>query len=219
MSQNYVFRFYSPRPLLTPERVTALLQSFASKGFRVTNYMAGGAVQHISAEEAFQPDKIIAADGSCLVSLSATGFPGYTRFLFQTYAPEARGAQANLAIDEDVFETDSPRFSGYLLELAKIVNLHLPIFFGWGDHDIRLDQVEDGLRFDRIGALAWANLFGPEMVRRIGVEQLRALPIHQVQVFKQGVLCLLTPAPGQPLSAAQADQIEAQWPGCILPPA
>jgi hypothetical protein len=80
-----------------------------------------------------------------------------------------------------------------------------------------LERLEDHLRFDRIGALAWANLFGPEMVRRIGAEHLRALPIHQVQVFRQGVLCLLTPAPGQPLSAVQVDQIEAQWPGCMLP--
>jgi hypothetical protein len=217
MSQHYAFRLYSPRPVLTRERVGALLRGFASNGFRVTNYSFGGTVQHVPADAVFEPEKVIATDGSCLVSLNKTDAAGYTRFLFQAYAPEAKGAQANLAVDEDIFDANPTVVGSWLLELAKIVNLHLPIFFGWGDHEIRLEQLEDGLRFDRIGALAWANLFGPEMVRRIGVEQLRALPIHQVQVFKQGALCLLTPIPGQPLTVVQADQIEAQWPGCRLP--
>lgn len=217
MSQHYIFKFYSPRPLLEQGQVGTLLHGFVARGFRVTSYVAAGQIQHVPGVAALEPDKIIAADGSCLVSLTAADATGHTRFLFQTYAPEAKGAQANLAIDEDVFDADPARLGLHLLELAKIVNLHLSAFWGWGDHEIRVEQLEDGLRFDRIGALAWANLFGPEMVRRIGVERLRALPAHQVQVFKQGVLCLLTPAPGQPLSMDQMQQIEAQWPGCMLP--
>ena len=217
MGQSYTFRFYSPQPMLTTERAVHLLRGVSAQGFRISSYLLNSKVHHVEKSQTLEPMQIVAADGTCAVSLVVFDPDGYTSFTLQTFAPEAHGAQASVSVDEDDFDPNPTLTASRLLELAKAVNLHLPLHFGWGDHEFQIGHLEPRLRFDRIGALAWANLFGPEMVRRIGAEQLRALPIHQVQVFKQGVLCLLTPAPGQPLSAVQADQIEAQWPGCMLP--
>lgn len=217
MGQVYTFRFYSPQLMLKPERVADLLHGVSAQGFRISSYLLNNRVHYVERGQILEPMQIVAADGTCMVSLAVFDPEGYTSFTLQTFAPEAHGAQASVSVDEDDFNPNPTLTASRLLELAKAVNLHLPIYFGWGDHELQLGRLEAHLSFDRIGALAWANLFGPEMVRRIGAEQLRALPIHQVQVFKQGVLCLLTPIPGQLLSAVQADQIEARWPGCMFP--
>ena len=217
MSQDYAFKFYNPKPVLTPEGVMKVLSGFAARGAQVTDYELTGQIRRPRADQAFDPAGLVAQDGSCLIGLCLPSPIGDLDVTLQAFPQESKGAQMALSLGEDVFNQAPNQIAPLLLELAKVVNLHLPLYFGWGDHELQLERMEEHLRFDRIGALAWANLFGPEMVRRIGAERIKALPIHQVQVFKQGALCLLTPAPGQPLSAAQAGEIEAQWPGCMLP--
>jgi hypothetical protein len=203
--------------MLTTEPVANLLHSVTTQGFRISAYLLSNKVHHVSKGETLEPMQTVAADGTCAVSLAVSDPEGYTTFTLQTFAPEARGAQASVSVDEHDFDPNPTLMVPRLLQLAGIVNLHLPVRFGWGDHEFQLDCLEEHLRFDRIAALAWANLFGREMVRRIGEERLRALPVHEIRMFKQGALCLLTPQPGQPLAPEQADQIRAQWPGCVLP--
>jgi len=217
MGHFYTFRFYSPQPILTPERTVALLRGVSAQGFEIASYLLNNKVHHVRQGQDLEPMQIVGEDGTCVVSLAVFDPEGYTSFTLQTFAPEAYGAQASVSVDEDDFDPNPTLTAARLLELAKAVNLHLPVHFGWGDHELQLGRLEPYLRFDRLGVLAWANLFGAEMAQHIGLERLRALPAHQVQVFRQGVLCLLTPLPGQPLSAGQVSQIKAQWPGCVLP--
>ncbi len=217
MGQVYAFRFYSPQPMLTPERVVNLLHTVSAQGFSISSYLLNNRVHYLEKGQSLDLMQIVAADGTCAVNLTLFGPEGYTTFILQTFLPEVQGAQASVSVDKDDFDPEPKQMASHLLELAKAINLHLPIYFGWGDHELQLQQMEAHLRFDRIAALAWANLFSSEMVRRIGAEQLKSLPFHQIQWFKQGALCLLTPLPDQPLSAVQKDQIATRWPGCRLP--
>jgi hypothetical protein len=197
--------------------VAGVLRAFEAMGAKVVDYEMDYRLYRLSFDHPFDVSGTIAPDGTCLVGLSLATTSGALDLTFQTYLREAKGAQATLSIGEDVFEESPETIAPVLLELAKIVNLHLPAYFGWGDHELTLQQLESALRFDRVAALTWANLFGPEMVRRIGQERLKTLPTYQIQVFKQGVLCLLSPAPGLLPAEEVIARIEVEWPGCALP--
>lgn len=217
MSQNYEFKFYNPQPMLTAERVASVLHGFEVRGAKIINYVLNYQVRRVMPGQTFEPSLAVAPDGTCLVGLSLPSPIGRLQVTFQTYPRESKDAQATISIGEDVLEEAPDTIAPLLVELGKIANLHLSAYFGWGDHELTLQRLESALRFDRVGALAWANLFGPEMVQRVGLEKLQILPAYHTQTFKQGVLCLLTPAPGLPLSREQIAKIRSQWPECALP--
>ncbi len=216
MSQDYEFKFYNPQVMISASKVADVLRGFVARGAQVVDYDINYRLHRLAPGQPFEISQAIGPDGACLVGLRLTTEIGRLGLTFQTYPQETKGAQVTLSMGGDAFEESPPSTASLLLELAKIVNLHLPAYFGWGDNELTLQRLEPALRFDRVKALAWANLFGLELVQRIGRERLAALPVHQVQTFKQGVLCLLTPLPGQQLSAKQAAQIGTQW-GCVLP--
>jgi hypothetical protein len=217
VSMDYQFKFYNPRPMLAIESVAQVLHGFVTYGVRVFDYLLG--YQHfvVPTDKLFSASQVIEPSGTCTVGLSVPAGHESLEVTFQTHPQRTRGAQVTLSVEDDVFLRDPAANAYAMIELARIVNLHLPAYFGWGDHETVLTQLTEELRFDTISALAWANLFGPEMVRRIGQDRLLALPAYRVQAFKQGVLCLLTPTPEPVLSDQQAAEIRKLWPGCALP--
>jgi hypothetical protein len=82
-----------------------------------------------------------------------------------------------------------------MLDLVKLLNLHLPVWFARGDHELNLNHLESQLSLERVSALAWANLFCREFVEHVGQTFLAQAPSYQTLTFKRGVLLLLSPSP------------------------
>lgn len=217
MSQNYEFKFYNPKPMLVAEQVVSMLNDFEARGGKIIDYELDHQIQKVIQGQTFDPNLAVKADGICMVGFTLSSSIGNLDVTFQTYPSENKGAQSTISVGEDVYEEAPEEIANILIDLAKIISLHLPFYFGWGDHELVLQRLEQALKFDRIGALAWANLFSLEMMRQIGQEQLRGLPFAQVQELNEGLMCTLTTTPSMTLSREQIDEIRSQLPECILP--
>lgn len=217
MIYTYQFKFYNPgRPCSPQEAVKAIEGLLACEGARATDYERDWRRHRLSPGHPFDPRVAVEPDGRSSVGLLVPCGPQPVDILFQTFPAEAKGAFAALSIGGESFEEDSGQVAALLLDLAKVVNLHLPVFFAWGDHELELARLEKVLSFDRVAALAWANLFSPKLADRLGRERLIRAPAYQMLTFKQGVLYLLAPDPTAPPQTSLLDQVAAYFPNCLV---
>lgn len=213
MSYTYQFKFYEPDRRVERDRVVELVAALLGRDARILDYEHDFRFVAMQPGTAASPVDIVAGDGTCLLRFT---FPGTAAFLLQVYSSETKGAQATLAIDETAFETSPEASSELLLDLAQTTSHHLSPLFGWGDHELVLQRLETALSFDRIEALAWANLFSRSLADRLPVELLKQSPGHALRSFRQGLLYLLARTPaGQP-SAETLSYMRRVLPGVAL---
>lgn len=78
------------------------------------------------------------------------------------------GRLGQLAISEEQFEENPKENTELFLTAAHIISSEIKPLFAWGDHELEIGRLEPFLRFDRVSALAWANIFNRELVERFG---------------------------------------------------
>lgn len=78
------------------------------------------------------------------------------------------GRLGQLAIPEEQFEENPKENTELLLTAAHTISSEIKPLFAWGDYELEIGRLEPFLRFDRVSALAWANLFNRELVERFG---------------------------------------------------
>ncbi|MBI2009975.1 MAG: hypothetical protein HYS86_02225 [Candidatus Chisholmbacteria bacterium] len=145
--------------------------------------------------------------------------------LFASAAEGPMGAIADLSITEDDLKESVTQNTSLLTQAAMIVFKGLQPLFAWGDHELELDKLQPFLSFDKIGALAWANLFSQELTEHLGgIDQVLLHPTWQKEQ-KQAkltlgalslVLITLSPSPADPVHATTALQCDRRYPGAII---
>jgi len=217
MSYSYQFRFYNPNRSCTPQEVASAIQSLVGYGgARATDYELGGRRYQLAPNQALDPAGVVEPDSHSAVGISVPCGSGQVDILFQTFPLEDKGAFAALIVDEE-YMTDAPGpVANLLLALVKVVNLYLPVLFAWGDHELELQRLEPALTFDRVSALAWANLFSPSLVTRVGQARLAQAPAYQIQTFKRGTIYLLAPDPVALTGSPVVEQVVTYFPGCVV---
>ncbi len=217
MSYSYQFRFYNPNRSCTPQEAASAIQSLVDYGGAwATDYELSGRRYQLDPGQAFDPTGVVETNSRSAVGLSVPRDPGQVDILFQTFPLEDKGAFATLAVDEEYMADAPGPVANLLLALVKVVNLHLPVVFAWGDHELELQRLEPALTFDRVSALAWANLFSPKLVTRMGRIQMGQAPVYQIQAFKQGTLYLLAPDPIALTGSPVVEQVATYFPGCMV---
>lgn len=141
----------------------------------------------------------------------------------------AHGAIAGLFMQGETFTDDFPNDhegnAQILSEAAMIITSTLKPLFAWGDHELELDKLEPFLRFDRIGAMAWANFFSKELIERLGgIDKVLLRP--EDKQYRQGaegmlrelsfVPITLFDSPTQDIPPMVALECERRYPGAIL---
>lgn len=92
------------------------------------------------------------------------------------------GAIGGFFMPEEEFNKDQKGNARLFFDAAMIVFAGLKPSFAWGDHELELDRLSPFLRFDRIGALAWGNIFGKEFVERLGgVRNVISVPTPEAE--------------------------------------
>ncbi len=134
------------------------------------------------------------------------------------------GALGQLAIPEEEFKEDPKKSAELLVEAAGNIFVRLDALFAWGDHELEIGKLEPFLRFDRIGALAWANIFSRELVERFGgLENFMLYPTPEAE--KEGHQFLketsffpfqLSNLPTEPVPAHMTVECDHRFPGAIL---
>lgn len=213
MSYTYQFRFYQPAGRIERDRVLDLLAALLAPGGRILDYERDYEFVRVQPGATVTPTDMVANDGTCQVRFAV---PGLAECYLQVYEPEVMGAQVALAIDEAIFESSPDMCAGMLLDLSKAISTHLSPLFGWGDHELALERLESTLAFDRIGALAWANLFSPSLADHLVLDPLRRAPGYQMQDLPQGFLYLLAPTPLAPPAAGTLSYLRQALPGVAI---
>ena len=134
-----------------------------------------------------------------------------------------------LTIDEEQLQEqfkDEQAINGKILtEAGFAIFDSLKPYFAWCDHELELDKLEEGLRFNRVGAVAWSNLFSKEFIHRIGglekvifrPEDPREKQRAQAMLNELGFYSLtLEGSPVGALSAPTALECRNRYPGAIL---
>lgn len=140
-----------------------------------------------------------------------------------------QGRMAGLSMPGEHFTDDFPNDhegnAQILSEAAMIITSTLKPLFAWGDHELELDKLEPFLRFDRIGAMAWANFFSKELIERLGgIDKVLLRP--EDKQYRQGaegtlrelsfVPITLFDSPTQDIPPMVALECERRYPGAIL---
>jgi len=217
MSYSYQFRFYNPNRMCTPQEVASAIQALVGYGgARATDYELSGRRYRLAPGQALDPASVVETNSRSAIGLLVPRGPGQVDILFQTFPFEEKGAFAVLAVDEKYMADAPGPVANLLLALVKLVNLHLPALFAWGDHELELQRLEPALTFDHVAALAWANLFSPKLVTRMGQTQMGQAPAYQIQTFKQGTLYLLATDPIALIGSPVVEQVATYFPGCMV---
>lgn len=195
MNPTHQFHFYHPQRSATRVESLAALEALKRSGSLVSRFRQGGQSIRVQPGTTVNWNDVVAADGQVSVNLYAMS-PTNQRlnYFLLIHTREDSGEFARLTVEEPYLK-DDPSAVSTLLDLAKLLNLHLPVWFAWGDHELNLNHLESQLSLERVSALAWANLFSREFAERVGQTFLAQAPSHQTLTFKRGVLLLLSPSP------------------------
>jgi len=151
--------------------------------------------------------------------------PGKDLGLFLGPAEGKFGEIALLSMPVEQFDENPRENAPILFRAALTVSKVLEPYFAWGDHEAELDKLSHCLRFDELGALAWANLFSREFLNEIGgIDQVLLNPEDTED--KKGVAELLdiysvaplelSPSPAEETKAAIILGIERRHPGVLF---
>jgi hypothetical protein len=194
MNPTYKFYFFNPRRAATQIEILAALQALQRSGSRVDGFDRGDEYVRSQPGATINAQDLI-VEGEVSADLSVATPAGQTLdYTIMIHVREANGEFARLSVEEPYLAQD-PSAVSVLLELAKTLNVHLPAWFAWGDHELNLDELESDLSLERVSALAWANLFGRGFIDRVGETFLTQAPAYQTLSFKQGLLYALSPSP------------------------
>jgi hypothetical protein len=134
------------------------------------------------------------------------------------------GALGQLSIPEEEFEENPQKNAILMGEAASAIFLGLKPLFAWGDHELEIGKLEQFLRFDKIGALAWINLFSEELIERLGGIK-NAFSLTSPEEEEENLKFLkeasffpfqISNRPSEPVPAPIALECERRFPGAIL---
>ncbi|MCL4382886.1 MAG: hypothetical protein M1575_04015 [Patescibacteria group bacterium] len=137
---------------------------------------------------------------------------------------EIHGAIADLSMPEEQFKEDPKENTKLLERAAWVISAAVKPLFAWGDHELEISRLEPWLRFDRINALAWSNIFSKELVERLGGIKnilLRTSPEMEKEASNMMKELSIIPVslsilPTEPVSAHITLECEARFPNAIL---
>jgi len=193
MNPTYEFHLFNPHRAPTRSESLAALDALGRGGSQVSRFRRG--VEFVQPGTATRLEDLVAENGKMLVDLyTTTPMNQRLDYLLAIHPPAENGRFARLVVEAPYLKEDSSAVAT-MLDLVKLLNLHLPVWFALGDHELNLNHLESQLSLERVSALAWANLFCREFVERVGQTFLAQAPSHQTLTFKRGVLLLLSPSP------------------------
>jgi hypothetical protein len=195
MNPTYEFHFFNPHRTATRSESLTALESLGRSGSRVSRFRRGVEFVQVQPGTAVRLEDLVAENGKVLADLYTTT-PTNQRldYLLAIHPPAENGRFARLVVEAPYLKEDSSAVAT-MLDLVKLLNLHLPVWFARGDHELNLNHLESQLSLERVSALAWANLFCREFVEHVGQTFLAQAPSYQTLTFKRGVLLLLSPSP------------------------
>lgn len=195
MNPTYEFHFFHPQRGATRAESLATLDALRRSGSMVGRFRQGARSVRVQPGAAVNLNDLVAENGKVSANLyTMTPTNQRLNYLFMIHRLEENGEFARLIVEEPYLKEDSSAVA-VMLDLIKLLNLHLPVWFAWGDHELNLNRLESQMSLERVSALAWANLFGREFIDRIGETFLAKAPSHQTLTFKRGILLTLSPTP------------------------
>lgn len=183
MSYSYCFEFFKPgKKSYTGVELLGLLGFLQNRGYKL-KFPPGDTHLEIQTDTmtqlAFKPQET-----KLSVDLIKDG-----QFLDLILGPAdgEHGQIGLLAISDEQFREKSQENAKLLFTTAMYISGFLKPYFSWGDHELELDKLSHCLRFDRIGALAWANFFSKEFLEEIGgVEKILLDPENKTEKKEVG---------------------------------
>lgn len=203
---SYDFVFYKPgKEFYTQQEILRLNNYLIRRDFEVEGKWRG--------KEKIEHLHLNIEKSNCRLSLHLV--PGQEKI---------HGRIGNISIPQEQFKEDPEKSGRIMSEAAATIFAAIEPFFAWGDHELELGKLEPFLRFDRIGALAWTNLFSRELVERLGgVRNVLISPTPEDE--KEGNRLLkeatflpqaLSHLPTEPTEFHTALECERRWPRALL---
>ncbi len=203
---DYYFVFYKPgKTFYTQDEVRRLKHYLCKAGFGVKGEWR---VDEKEKEKIIHIDFDLRKSGQ---EFSLLLGPAEERF---------HGALGQLAISEEEFEENPKKIADLLRMAATEIFLELKPLFGWGDHELQLNRLEQFLRFDKIAAIAWINFLSRELVERLGGLD-KVIQFPDMKKSYEGKpwqfdYILLSHLPTDPVPKQIALECKQRYPGAML---
>jgi hypothetical protein len=214
MSANYQIKFYHPNRRLGRHEILDAVQVFLDRQYEIVSFMRGFNLIKAPDNIAETIDQVVDPNGDCLLNMVYDPKGKRWPVVFQTFAPETKDVQAVMSIEDYVFNKYPDRAGTIMLDMIGPLLEALGALFAWSDHEEMLRRLEKRLTFDRVEALAWANLFSRQMTELIGTKRLADTPAHKLVELPPGPLIVTVQNPTLPTTKEVADPIIQHWPGC-----
>jgi hypothetical protein len=206
---TYDFVFYKPgKKFYTQDEVVRMKNSLANRGFEVEGKWR---------MDEKEKEKIVDIDFDLRKS-------GQEFFLLLGPAEEDfHGRLGQLSIPREQFEENPKKSADLMIKAANTIFVELKPLFGWGDHELELNRLEQFLRFDKIAALAWVNFLSRELVERLGgLDKVLLFPPNKKEkrIYKeepwQFTYILTSPSPADEMPLAMGFECQQRYPGAVL---
>ncbi len=214
MAGAYSIKFYNPYHANGIANAAKAIQVLCERGGVILSYQRNFKGIKVESGYPIVPANLVDPVRGCGVRMCFNR-PGVNWLIFfQVNSPDVKGAQSTISMEEDEFESDPDLAGKFLLNLAEPLLRVLDMEFAWGDHELMLERLEANLTFERIGALAWANLFSAHFVQHLDNARLSSMPASKALWLEQSLLLLTAPEATTVTSPSLVRQINACWPGC-----